>query len=156
MTETAHTLTDEVLDRLARLEDEREILDCLYRYSDALDGKHPEQLTECFTPDGRFAWKPTPQADFALDVAGHEQLAQWYLEHERSIPAGREHHVLTNPRIISVDRTTARAESWYLIIRDYGGRPGVRSTGRYHDELVRGSDARWRIRERLALGDMPR
>ena len=46
--------------------------------------------------------------------------------------------------------------TWYLIIRDFGGRPGVRSTGRYYDTLVRGEDGRWRIRERLALGDMPR
>jgi 3-phenylpropionate/cinnamic acid dioxygenase small subunit len=156
MTGTAQSVPQDVLGRLARLEDERDILDCLYRYSDALDGKHREQLADCFTDDGRFAWKPKPDADFALDVAGHSQLDRWYLDHEQSIPAGREHHVLTNPRVVHLDGDGARTLSWYLIIRDYGGRPGVRSTGRYQDELVRGPDGRWRIRERLALGDMPR
>ena len=33
---------------------------------------------------------------------------------------------------------------------------GVRSTGRYLDALIREGDGKWRIRERLALGDMPR
>lgn len=154
MTESA--VIQDALDRLARLEDERAIMDCLYRYCDALDGKHRDQLTECFTPGGRFAWKPKPDAEFALDVIGHEALDRWYLDHEQSIPAGREHHVMTNPRITSLEGSEARVLSWYLIIRDYGGRPGVRSTGRYQDELERGADGRWRIRERLALGDMPR
>lgn len=156
MTDTLESQLQEALDRVARLEAEREILDCLHAYCQGLDGKLRESFLDCFTPDGRFAWKPQPDADFALDVNGSVELERWYLEHEQSIPAGREHHVLTNPRIIAIDGTHAKAVSWYLIIRDFGGRPGVRSTGRYLDELVRGPDRRWRIRERLALGDMPR
>ncbi len=156
MTDTAQLQLEEALARLARLEDEQQIRDCLYGYSQFLDGKLREDFLDCFTDDGRFAWKPKPDGDFALDVNGQADLERWYLEHEQNIPAGREHHVLTNPRITFNDGTRAQAISWYLIIRDFGGRPGVRSTGRYLDDLVRGSDGRWRIHERLALGDMPR
>jgi 3-phenylpropionate/cinnamic acid dioxygenase small subunit len=156
MTDTSEGQLTDALGRLARLEDERLILDCLYAYSQGLDGKLREEFLDCFTADGRFAWKPKPDAEFALEVSGRDELERWYHDHERNIPAGREHHVLTNPRVVEYDGSEARAISWYLIIRDYGGRPGVRSTGRYLDDLVRGADGRWRIRERLALGDMPR
>jgi 3-phenylpropionate/cinnamic acid dioxygenase small subunit len=149
------TLAD-VVQRLSRLEAERDILDVLYLYSHGLDGKLHDEFLDLFTEDGRFAWKPKPDAEFALDVRGREALDRWYHDHERSIPPGREHHVLTNPRILAVEGDQARALSWYLIIRNYDGRPGVRSTGRYLDELVRSAEGRWRIRERLALGDMPR
>jgi hypothetical protein len=142
--------------RLRRLEDERDILDCVHAYSHGLDGKELADFLDCFTDDGRFAWKPKPGADWALEVDGRPELERWFHDHERNIPAGVEHHVLTNPRVVSNDGVRARAVSWYLIIRDYGGRPGVRSTGRYLDDLLRGSDGRWRIHERLALGDMPR
>ena len=156
MTEIQTSETDQLLARVRKLEDEREILDLIYAYSHGLDGKEHEDFLACFSEDGRFAWRPVPDGDWVLDVRGQEQLDRWYRDHERSIPAGTEHHVVTNPRIVANDGTTARTVSWYLIIRNYGGRPGVRSTGRYLDELVRGEDGRWRIRERLALGDMPR
>jgi 3-phenylpropionate/cinnamic acid dioxygenase small subunit len=156
VSETNEMELTEALERLRRLEDDRDIRDCLHAYSDGLDGKHLEDFLDCFTEDGRFAWKPTPDVDWALEVEGRAALEAWYHDHEQHIPAGLEHHVLTNPRVVANEGDRARAVSWYLIIRDYGGRPGVRSTGRYLDQLVRGSDGRWRIRERLALGDMPR
>jgi 3-phenylpropionate/cinnamic acid dioxygenase small subunit len=139
-----------------RLEDEQAIIDLMYACSHGLDGKEYENFMACYTEDGRFAWKPLPDGDFVLDVRGTEQLDGFYRDQEVRIPAGAEHHVLTNPRIIANDGSSARVVSWYLIIRNYGGRPGVRSTGRYLDEVVRGEDGRWRIRERLAIGDMPR
>ena len=37
---------------------------------------------------------------------------------------------------VVIDGDCAEAESWYVIPRDYGGRPGVRSTGRYRDQLT--------------------
>jgi 3-phenylpropionate/cinnamic acid dioxygenase small subunit len=156
VTDFDSTQVSQLLERLRRLEDDREILDVIHAYSHGLDGKEHDEFLALFTDDGRFAWQPKPGADWTLDVRGQDQLDAWYHDHEQHIPAGAEHHVLTNPRIIDNDGTTAHALSWYLIIRDYGGRPGVRSTGRYADELVRGEDGRWRIRERLALGDMPR
>jgi 3-phenylpropionate/cinnamic acid dioxygenase small subunit len=156
MADASESSLQHALARIARLEDERAILDCVYGYSHALDGKQPDEFLEGFTDDGRFAWKPTPDVDYAIDLNGRAELERWVLDYEPRVPPGREHHVVTNPRIVAVDGDRARAVSWYLIIRDFGGRPGVRSTGRYLDELERGPDGRWRIRERLALGDMPR
>jgi 3-phenylpropionate/cinnamic acid dioxygenase small subunit len=146
----------ELRERVRSLEDERAIIDVLYACSHGLDGKDYEIFMACYTDDGRFAWKPEPDGEFVVDARGTEQLDRFYRNLEVSVPAGIEHHALTNPRIVVNDGLTASAVSWYLIARNYGGRPGVRSTGRYLDELVRGEDGRWRIRERLALGDMPR
>ena len=153
-------ITDEEIRELQasvrRLQDEQAIIDLMYACSHGLDGKEYENFMACYTDDGRFAWKPLPDGDFVLDVRGTEQLDGFYRDQEVRTPAGAEHHVLTNPRIVANDGSSARVVSWYLIIRNYGGRPGVRSTGRYLDEVVRGEDGRWRIRERLAIGDMPR
>jgi 3-phenylpropionate/cinnamic acid dioxygenase small subunit len=155
-TDTGAGEMGELLARLRRLEDERAILDLIHAYSHGLDGKEYETFMECFTEDGRFAWKPIPEEVFVIDVRGTEQLDGFYRALETRVPGGLEHHALTNPRIVSYDGARARVVSWYVIVRDYGGRPSVRSTGRYLDELVRGDDGRWRIHERLAMGDMPR
>jgi ketosteroid isomerase-like protein len=149
---------DHLRARVERLEDERAILDAIAAYGQTIDAKDAADpgFVDCFAADGRFAWRPTPDSGWTFDVRGRAALRQWFETLCERIPPGVELHATTNARILSLDGDRAQAESWYLIARDYGGRPGLRSTGRYRDTLVRCDDGRWRIAEREATGDMPR
>jgi 3-phenylpropionate/cinnamic acid dioxygenase small subunit len=143
--------------RLQRLEDERAIIDRIHAFASTIDNKEFDGWLDCFTADGRWSWRSSPEAEPNFAVQGHAELKAWVGEHEKNFPPGEEHHVVTNPRVAEIDGDTARAESWYVVIRSEGDpKLGVRSTGRYHDRLVRERDGQWRIAAREAVGEMPR
>jgi 3-phenylpropionate/cinnamic acid dioxygenase small subunit len=144
-------------ERLQRVEDELAIVDRVNAFAATIDNKELDAWLDCFTEDGRWSWRETAAAAPAFAVAGRAQLAEWVAGHRRRFPPGEEHHVVTNPRVVEVDGDSARAESWYVVVRSEGDpRLGVRSTGRYHDRLRREADGAWRIAEREAVGEMPR
>jgi 3-phenylpropionate/cinnamic acid dioxygenase small subunit len=144
-------------DRLRRLEDERAILDRIHAFAQTIDNKELEAWLDGFTEDARWAWRASAGSEPVFEVRGRAGLTEWIADHQRRFPPGEEHHVVTNPRVVSIDGDTARAESWYVVVRSEGDPElGVRSAGRYHDRLVRGADGSWRIAERDAVGEMPR
>lgn len=143
--------------RVRRLEDERAIVDRVHTFAQAIDNKEFDAWLDGFTVDARWAWRASAASDPVFEVRGRAELTEWIGDHERRFPPGEEHHVVTNPRVVSIDGDTARAESWYIVVRSEGDpKLGVRSAGRYHDRLVRCEDGEWRIAERDAVGEMPR
>jgi 3-phenylpropionate/cinnamic acid dioxygenase small subunit len=144
-------------ERLQRLEDERAIIDRIHAFAQTIDNKEFDAWLDGFTPDGRWSWREAKDAEPHFDISGREQLTEWLDGHRERFPPGEEHHVVTNPRVVEIDGDTARAESWYIVVRSEGDpKLGVRSAGRYHDRLQRGADGQWRLAERQAVGEMPR
>jgi 3-phenylpropionate/cinnamic acid dioxygenase small subunit len=150
--------------RLSRLEDERAILDTLYRYSQAIDetawadqrAKAAEAAwIDCFVEDGVFAWKPRAEDDWAIRLEGRVALTRFI--QRAAFPAGvHENHTLVNPRVTSLDGGRAEAYCYYVILKGTHEDVWVNTTGRYSDQLVRCPDGRWRLTERLAVGDFVR
>ncbi len=141
--------------RVIRLEDERAILDTLHRYGQAADAGDTGAWTELFTEDGEFK---------ALDRAGrvllHEMgrpaLAAW-LRKFRAGETRLSKHVVIAP-VISLDGARAVVKSYLTRLIenvDPHMSPVVLLMGRYHDEMVRGSDARWRFERRTAHTEAP-
>lgn len=148
---------DSIETRLQRLEDERAIVDRIHAFATTIDNKEFDAWLDGFTPDGRWSWSESKTAEPRFDISGREALTKWLDGHREAFPPGEEHHVVTNPRVVEIDGDTARAESWYIVVRSEGDpKLGVRSAGRYHDRLQRGADGVWRLAERHAVGEMPR
>jgi 3-phenylpropionate/cinnamic acid dioxygenase small subunit len=142
--------------RVQWLEDERAILSVLYRYSQAIDEMTLEAKAEwvdLFTEDGVFAWKPGPTDDWVFRLEGRAALTDFMAGIGFAEPDQHENHLTVNPRVVSIESDRATALSYYVVLRGSSDDVWVNTTGRYTDELVRSSDGRWRIRERLAVAD---
>jgi 3-phenylpropionate/cinnamic acid dioxygenase small subunit len=109
--------------------------------------------------DGRFdEWGDLFTVDARFHVMGSTQTgrpaAQAWIE-EMQAPDARGRHVVSAPVInLGDDGRTAWAWTDYLFFDKAGA---IASAGRYHDELVRGDDGRWRfsLREIVFQGDAP-
>jgi SnoaL-like protein len=164
MTETTVPSMADMAARLVRLEDERAILDILYQYSQVIDeatgaGQKADSAqaawVDCFVEDGVFAWKPRIEDDWVMRLEGHDALAQFI--RRAAFPKGvHENHTLVNPRVVSLDGDRAEAYCYYVILKGTREDVWVNTTGRYIDQLIRCSDGKWRLTERLAVGDFVR
>jgi ketosteroid isomerase-like protein len=142
---------DDILARLQLLEDERAILRTLYRYGHSIDAGQEADWVDCFTEDGRFFAHGRHTTHTALDVTGRPALQALIAEHTRR-PYLYHQHGLIEP-LISVDGDHATCVSYLTVLMEHEGRPVQRVFGRYLDQLVRGSDGRWRFRVREAAID---
>ena len=138
---------DDLRDRLARVEDEREIVATLYRYGDALDHGDRDQFLDCFTPDAHYEVLMRLDPSNGFDHDGHEELAAYFDAHTHA-PDAYHKHITTNPTV-TVDGAAAEVQSYFLRVDSPASGPAVvLAAGRYIDSLERGSDGRWRIRAR--------
>src|SRR3954452_12699693 len=125
---TGADLLQELAARVSRLEDERDIVDTIYRHSVTSDVEDREGWLENFTDDGRFAWRPAlgdrtralpeggwVEGTWAIDVRGKSQLAEWAAG--GFLVRGRENHTVRPPRIVSLEGDEAETETWYVILR---------------------------------------
>ncbi|HEY4333944.1 MAG TPA: nuclear transport factor 2 family protein [Ilumatobacteraceae bacterium] len=156
--------------RLAAVEDERAICDTLYRYCHSLDYGLEDDFVDCFTADATWCWTvrdadlqafltyavvpigdpagvPTPE-DALVAASGAEQLRA--MVHNHTSPPARWHkHCVMNTRV-EITGDTAHANSYFVRVdaSRYSMDGFIRAFGRYHDDLVRGDDGRWRISRR--------
>jgi hypothetical protein len=148
----------ELMARVLRLEDERQITDVLHLCSQLLDEGTPAanaDWVDLFTDDGVFAYKPRADAEWLFRLEGREELERF--TSRTGFPEGiHENHLLVNSRVVSVDGDRASAYSYYVILKGSTDDVWVNTSGRYHDTLERGADGRWRLKERLAVGDFMR
>jgi ketosteroid isomerase-like protein len=135
-------------ERLARLEDERAIVARLYAYGSAIDYGDRDRFLDCFTADADYVvtMRLSPEGGFRF--RGRDELGAYFDGHTHA-PAAYHKHVTTNPNV-SFDGATASATSYFLLVdaAPASGPAVVLASGRYVDELVRGTDGRWRIRSR--------
>lgn len=134
--------------RLQRLENERDILQTLYRYGHAIDYGRRDEWLDCFQPTGSF--EITLRGARRSRYEGRDEL-QMFIERHTAAPAAYHKHLLIEPVVDVVDDDLATAASYFVRLDDdAAGAPKVHGFGRYLDRLTRSSDGRWRFVERIA------
>ena len=137
---------DELEQRLELLETERQILDTVNRYGDALDYGRDQEFAELFTRDGVFDVFYANGERLHRDQ-GREQLARYVAAQDRA-PSWYEKHLIHSPRI-TLKGSEAQVDSFFTALRDEGAGPVVHVYGTYRDRFVK-EEGRWRIKERVA------
>jgi ketosteroid isomerase-like protein len=137
--------------RVRTLEDERGVLQLLYRYSYALDDLAVDRFLDCFTPDGVFRTSVRGTRSRAQDVelAGHAEIARWFngrIASKGDPPQLTEHHVVAPE--IHVEGDTATVRAYLAVFYEEEEGPAVQAMARYHDRLQRCDDGQWRFLER--------
>jgi hypothetical protein len=147
---------DALVARLQVLEDERAILETLYQYGHAMDYGPDADFVDCFTPDGVWDVRMRKTPNGAFTCAGHGEIAA-SLATQTSVraPALYAKHLLIEPQIV-VDGDDASVQSYFVRIEPQDAAPTqIVASGRYHDQLIRCDDGRWRLTERIAeIDDM--
>ena len=141
--------------RIARLEDERAILDTLHRYGQTIDDGLDQAWAELFTEDGVFLCVDR-FGTVILHEQGREALAQWMRDFRAGESLLMKHCVLAP--VIAITGDTAEVVSQYANLvenEDRYGPPGIRFTGRYRDEMVKDAEGQWRFRQRISQTDAP-
>ena len=147
--DTDHSGDADLRARVALLMAERAVLDTLYRYGHSIDYGLEEEWLDCFAADGAFDVRYRVGAKPSRRYEGRSELAGFIAAHSRA-PNHWHKHLLYEP-LVTVDGDRATARSYFARLdADGNGTPSVRAFGRYLDELVRGSDGRWRFVERVA------
>jgi SnoaL-like domain len=125
-------------ERLARLLDRQDILDCLTRVSRGMDRFDRELVLSAFHPDAVIA-----AGDF---VGGPMDLYAWASDlHERGQLA--THHNLLN-NTCEIDSDAAHSETYYLFVARNRDETNSVTGGRYLDRLLR-RNGQWRIALRI-------
>ena len=139
--------------RLRRVEDEQAIVSAVYQYGHAINAGDRELWLDVFTQDGSWAARSASDAPWKFEIDGRDALAEWFDGNARRWPVGSMVHTNSSPRV-AIDGDRAEARTFYLTMLRGNGRPALRSTGIYVDQLVRCEDGRWRICERRATGSL--
>lgn len=138
----------ELRTQVALLMVERDVLSTLYRYGHSIDNGLEEEWLDCFALDGAFDVRYRVGVRPSRRFEGRDDLARFIAAHSRA-PQRWHKHLLFEP-LITVDGDRARVRSYFTRLdADDDGTPFVRAFGRYLDELVRGSDGKWRFAERI-------
>jgi hypothetical protein len=128
------------VERLARLADRQDILDCLIRFSRGMDRFDRDLFLSAFHPDAVIA-----AGDF---VGGPAGLYDW------ARPMHEEGQVATGHNLLNhsceVDGDTAHCETYYLFVGRNRDETNWMAGGRYIDRLER-RDRAWRIAVRTTV-----
>ena len=139
--------------RLDLLEAERGVLRTLHAYGHTTDRADAEGWAGLFTDDGVCDVTDPSGGPVAQRVEGREALLALMGGFAKP-PDSRHRHLLIEPVIdINENGTTARAISYFAVLREREGAPTVWAFGRYLDELVRDENGIWRFRRRTAALD---
>jgi hypothetical protein len=143
------------LSALQLLLDERAIERTLTAYTHAIDYGREEELVECFTEDGVLEIdsgianeRVGPTDSGSRRIEGRDAIRDFARHHTRP-PEAYLKHLRSDP-LIEVDGDRARVTSTFLQLDESAAGPVVTSFGRYHDQLVRCDDGRWRLEHRVA------
>ena len=140
--ETKVATTEE---RLAALEDKRDILRTLHDYAHTLDYGDEAGFLNCFTEDAFLGWSIFPGG-----LKGQARIREGFHKHTHA-PDAWHKHMLAEPRI-TLRGDKATVHSMFFRLDPYKSSdcaPEIYAFGRYIDTLVRGRDGRWRISERI-------
>ncbi|MET0388252.1 MAG: nuclear transport factor 2 family protein [Polyangiales bacterium] len=123
-------------DRLQRLLDRQDILDCLTRFSRGIDRFDRALFLSAFKPDATIAAGPF--------VGGPEALYTWASAMHEQGQLATQHNLLNHTCEIAGDQ--AHAETYYLFAARNRDDTNWLAGGRYLDRLERGPlDGVWRI-----------
>jgi ketosteroid isomerase-like protein len=166
---SAKTAKGSVERQLRASEDRAAILQTLYAYTYSVDfGKDMHEYTDLYTDDALFQSVAAPGRPWSMSatveegsrtgpgaVVGREALEKWitneWAMRDRLIAAGHYRIHETIAPDVTIDGDRAFAHSYFETTDNDNGRIYIVSIGVYKDELVRSTDGRWRIKERLLL-----
>lgn len=131
--------------RLAILEEERAILNTMYRYAHTIDYGLEEEWVDLFTEDGIFDVHMIKGFE-SYRIEGKAALASFVASHTRA-PYRYHKHLLCEP-IISLDGDSAKVVSYLVRLDTDSAGPYPIVFGRYHDHLVKQGDL-WKFKQRL-------
>jgi 3-phenylpropionate/cinnamic acid dioxygenase small subunit len=116
----------------------------LAHYGLLLDDGRFDEWSQLFVEDARFHVMGATQV-------GRADITAWIMKNQG--PELRGKHAVLAP-LIDLDGDRARVWTDYLFVDQ---QQTVLSVGRYHDEVVRGDDGRWRfaLREIVFMGGAP-
>ena len=151
--------------RVKALEDERDILSTLYAYGHTIDYGLKEEWLDLFTEDAiyhvtmRGNTLPNviiPQPPGGLK--GREVLKEYIYKHSNA-PDAWHKHMIAAPVIKLESDTEASAVSYFFRLDEVQnatasalkGWAYVLVYGQYKDKLVKGSDGKWRFKERTVI-----
>src|SRR5262249_12510838 len=134
----AASMETEAQERLGRLEDERGILDTLYRYAHCIDYRREDDWVDCFTADR--GWE-TRRGPLAASGAGERRFEGAKELHDvfntfEGPPKIYRKHMLVEPRI-ELDGDRCQVDSYLFVLSAHPTGSYVRTMGRYRDRLVR-------------------
>lgn len=130
--------------RLEALEDERAIINILYRYASTFDYSRPDELLALFTEDAVLEIRPAKGGN----VRRFEGAAlQKFFKDRPSSPLPTSKHLVTAP-LINVDGSTATSECYLAVLSARPEGTAVGTFGRYEDRLIK-RNGRWLLKERI-------
>jgi hypothetical protein len=138
---------ERALARLQVLEDERAISWTLYRYGHCYDYNEYENWVDCFTEDASYDVIDA-RGETIISCRGRAALYEQTKGHKHALSRWTQ-HLLMEP-IITIDGDRAESVAYFVRTDDVEGRPYISTTGRYHDELQRCDDGKWRFASRRA------
>jgi len=137
-------------DRIARLEDEREVVATLYQYAHTLDYGPEAEFLDCFLEDGVWERSRMRSSEPSKVFAGREALIKFFRDPKRGrAPEVYFKHLVLEPRIV-FEGDEAVVSSYFVRLQEHPTGPYVFAFGRYQDRLRRCADGRWRFRRRRA------
>jgi len=137
---------EELVKRLEVLEEEKAILQTLYRYGHSIDYGLEQDWVSLFTRDGVFEIR-FRKTGVNRRNEGQEALANFISSHTR--PPDKYHkHLLIEPIINLRGRNKATVESYFLRVDESEEKVFIFAFGRYHDRMVKQA-GQWRFQERI-------
>src|SRR4051794_31677493 len=113
--------------RIAKLEDERDVLHRLYAYGHAIDYGNEAAWVDCFTADGVFDIRSGVAGRPRQVVSGHDELRDFAAGHTRA-PELWHKHMLVEP-VIALDVDTATSDAYFVVLMEHEELPLVRVFG---------------------------
>jgi hypothetical protein len=165
MSDAASAGLDDILARLRRLEDEREIIRLTRAFCVAADVGGNEEWLALFTEDGvldthgprdmveRFLPRGGERTATGVRFAGMAALKRFIAGRDASGRLETRHH--TTAPLIELDGDRARSSCYFLVTNHDGRTLTVFAAGRYDDQLVRCADGRWRVTVREIHAGLP-
>ena len=137
-------------DRLRLLEDERSILQTLYRYGHTIDFGLAKEWADCFTENGVFETR-VRESGPPTRYEGRSALTQFVVLSQP--PGAYVKHGVLEP-VITIDGNKASVVTYWFMLRERGiSEPYLRGFGYYRDRMVRCADGKWRFKERVAIAE---
>jgi uncharacterized protein (TIGR02246 family) len=140
-------MSDELEERLRRLEDLQEIHQLFVDYGHHLDAGDLDAYADLFADDGELLLGPVARA------SGRDEIKA-VMAKALAGSSDNSFHVISSPRV-SLDGDTATSEvMWTVVERGDDGKPYLGMIGRHVDDLVR-ERGRWRFGRRKGYVDIP-
>ena len=133
--------------RLEVLEEEKAILQTLYRYGHNIDYGLEQEWVSLFTRDGVFEIR-FRKTGVNRRNEGQEAQANFIASHTRP-PEKYRKHLIIEPIINLRGKNKATVESYFLRVDESDGQVFILAFGRYHDRMVKQA-GEWRFQERIA------